>query len=484
MKKFRKIKIIVAISLIITMSCSEEFVDLVPISSVSVNVLYQKDKDFNDALVGVYDMFQSLADNYIKFGDLRADDSWDEIVKPGSDSYMDQFTTNPQDGLMDETWRNSYKVIYLINEILTKIEDADPSVIVNKTQYVGEAKFFRALAYFDLVRIFGDVPMVIEPLTIEESYLTTRTPVATIYNQIIVPDLLTAETNLPLSYSSSDIGRPTKGAAKAILGRVYLTLSDFTNAEAKLQEVTTMGYELLPDFNDLWDWDNKHHKEYIFDIEYAAGVGEGNDFTRASAPNSLEFRDFYNLFGEGGESNCPTNDLFDLFDLSPGDLRRDVTIGTRGGFYGEDSVWILLPTNTSQTFTKKYICNSAATSDAYANWPVIRYGDVILMYAEALNENGETAQAIPYLNQIRARAGVPEYALSLSQSETRDAIRKERRLELSFEGVRWFDLLRYGTAYEVCQPLGMLDYMTVFPLPLSQVELINDPSIFPQNPGY
>lgn len=483
MKKISKI-ITVFMSFIVTVSCSEDFIDLDPISSVSTNILYQTDKDFNDALVGVYDVFQDLGRYYIYFGDLRAEDSADDVVKPGSDSYMDQFTTNPQDGLMNTTWRESYKAIYLINTILTKIEEADASVIVNKAQYVGEAKFFRALAYFDLVRLFGDVPLVTTPLTIEEGYQTTRTPVTAIYNELIIPDLLTAANNLPISYSASNVGRPTTGAAKAILGRVYLTLNDYTKAETVLQEVTTLGYELLPDFNDLWDWDNKHHEEYIFDIEYAAGVGEGNSFTQACAPNSIEFREFYNLFGEGGELHCPTSYLFDLFDTSPGDLRRDVTIGTRGGFYGKDSVWILLPTNTSQSYTKKYICNSAATSDAYANWPVVRYGDVLLMYAEALNENGKTSQAITYLNQIRARADVAEYPLTLSQSEIHDAIEKERRLELSFEGVRWFDLLRYGKAYDVCQPLGMLPHMTLFPLPLSQVELINDASIFPQNPGY
>ena len=106
------------------------------------------------------------------------------------------------------------------------------------------------------------------------------------------------------------------------------------------------------------------------------------------------------------------------------------------------------------------------------------------MYAEALNENGKHQQAIPFLNQVRTRAGLEGYPNTMSQTETRDAIVLERRLELSFEGVRWFDLVRTGKAYEVMKDKGMAPYMTVFPIPLSQVQIINDPTIFPQNPGY
>jgi hypothetical protein len=122
-------------------------------------------------------------------------------------------------------------------------------------------------------------------------------------------------------------------------------------------------------------------------------------------------------------------------------------------------------------------------NDSKANWKVIRYADVLLMYAEALNENGKTSEALGFLNQVRARAKVPVYS-GLGQADTREKIYLERRLELSSEGQRWFDLVRTGRALTVMAPYGMKPYMTVFPIPLNQLQIINDRSVFPQNPGY
>jgi len=480
-KVMKKIISIIAFTSIM-MSCSEDFIDLTPISSVSVDILYKTDKNFADALNAAYDVFQSQYENFYIFGDMRADDSWEEISKSNSMSYSDQFTTTSADGLMNSTWQNYYRAIFLINTLLSKIEEADVSVVPNKERYIAEAKFLRALAYFDLVRIFGDVPMVTNPLTIDEGYNTPREPVANIYNQVIISDLLAAENGLSLNYTGSDVGRPTKGAAKALLGKAYLYISDFVKAETKLQEVTTMGYALLPNYNDLFDYmKDEHHSEYIFDIEYEEGIGEGSQFPSRFVPNDQPFTSFYGIGGYGEEHNNPTQILIDLFDSN--DLRKDITVGVTGGFYGADSVFYLIPTNTNQTYTKKYIVPVASMGDSRANWKVIRYADVLLMYAEALNENGKTNEVLPYLNQVRTRAGLTGYT-GLTQSETREAIILERRLELSFEGVRWFDLVRTGQAYNVMEDFGMLQFMTVFPIPLSQIELINDPEVLSQNSGY
>lgn len=482
-EKVMKKLISIAFASLIMMSCSKDFIDLVPISSVSVDILYKTDKDFSDALTAVYNSFQTQYQNFYIIGDIRADDSWQEISKSNSQSYSDLFTTSSSDGLMNSTWLNYYRAIFRANTILSKIEPLTVSVVPKKDRYIAEAKFLRALAYFDLVRIFGDVPMVTIPLSVEEGYKTPREPVANIYSKVIIPDLLVAEIGLPLNYTGTDVGRPTKGAAKAILGRVYLTQSDFQNAETKLQEVTTMGYSLLPKYTDLFDYmKNEHHSEYIFDIEYEEGIGEGSPWANRFAPNNITFTSFYGIGGNGDEQNSPTQILMDLFD--PIDFRKDITIGVRGGFYGAGGIFIKLTSNTNQTYTKKYIVAVKAANDSRANWKVIRYADVLLMLAEALNENGKTAQSIPYLNQVRTRAGLTEYSTGLTQSVARDAIVLERRLELSFEGTRWFDLLRTGQAYNVMKAYGMASHMTVFPLPLSQVQLINNPAIFPQNPGY
>lgn len=464
------------------MSCSKKFIDLLPISSVSVDVVYKTDKDYLDALTATYNTLQQQYQNFYIFGDVRGDDSWQSIYKNNSWSFSDAFVISSSDPLMHSTWQNYYQAIFRINTILEKIKDVDVSVVKNKERYIAEAKFLRALSYFDLVRIFGDVPMIITSLSIEEGYQKGRENLDNIYAKVIIPDLLAAENGLPLKYSGNDAGRPTKGAAKAILGRVYLTLKDFQKTEAKLQEVTTIGYSLLPNYNDLFDYTkNEHHSEYIFDIEYEQGIGEGSRLTNAFAPNSQPFTSFFGIGGNGDEQNSPTQVLINLFD--PKDRRKDVTVGVTGGFFNRDSVFIKLPSNTNQTYTKKYITPVVAANDSRANWKVIRYADVLLMYAEALNENGKTNDALGYLNMVRTRAGLAGYS-NTTKEDTRDKIYLERRLELSFEGVRWFDLLRTGQAYAVMQKYGMLPYMTVFPVPLSQIQLINNPSIYPQNKGY
>lgn len=468
-------------SLLTMSACKKNFIELKPISTVSTDALYKTDKDFKDAIVGIYGNYQAEYQNMWLYGDMRGDDSWDELVK-GTAAAMDNFTINNDDPVINSTWRNYYSIINRSNMLLFQISEADPGEVLNKDIYIAEAKFLRALAYFNLVRIFGDVPVVTTPLTIEEAYKSGRVPVAKVYADVIVKDLLDAENALPSKYSGSDVGRVTKGAVKSLLGKVYLTIKDFPKAELKLQEVTTMGYALLAKYTDLFDYTkDEHHSEYIFDIEYEQGIGEGNCFTTNFTPKNPPLAAFYGVTGGQNGNNNPPRSLFNIFPS--GDLRKDITAAD--GFTDANGVFHkLVPTsNDVQTFTKKYMVRLLATCDSRANWKVIRYGDVLLMYAEALNENGKTAEALTQLNKIRVRGGVSTYS-GLSQAETRDAIALERRLELSFEGHRWFDLVRTGKALSVMSTYGMKDYMTVYPLPLSQVQLINDPAIFPQNPGY
>ena len=481
MKKLFIVRLLAFLS-IVAVSCTEKFIDLPPISSVSVDVVYKTDKDFLDGLTATYNTLQQQYQNFYIFGDIRADDSWQSIYKNNSQSFSDAFVTSSSDPLMNSTWQNYYQAIFRINTILEKIKSADVAVVKNKDRYIAEAKFLRALSYFDLVRIFGAVPMITTPITTDEGYKLGREKVDVIYSKVIIPDLTDAESILPLKFTGSDVGRPTKGAAKAMLGKVYLTLKDFAKAETKLQEVTTMGYSLLPVYNDLFDYSkNEHHGEYIFDIEYEEGVGEGSRLTNAFAPNSQPFTTYFGIGGNGDEQNSPTQGLIDIFDKN--DKRKDFTVGVTGGFYNKDSVFVKLPTSTNQTYTKKYITTVAVINDSRANWKVIRYADVLLMLAEALNENGKTTEAITKLNLVRTRAGLIGYS-DLTKDVARDKIYLERRLELSFEGVRWFDLLRTGQAFTTMQRFGMLPYMTVFPVPLSQVQLINNPSVLPQNEGY
>lgn len=468
--------------LILLSACKKSFIELTPPSTAGVESLFKTDQDFKQAEIGIYNIYQSQYQNMWLFGDMRGDDSWDELVK-GTAAAMDLFTISNDDGVIRSTWLNYYNIISRANLLLSKIEPLDKAALPNKDVYMGEAKFLRALAYFDLVRIYGDVPMVTVPTTIEEAYKTGREKVSKIYSDVIIKDLQDAEASLPVKYSGSDVGRATKGAAKSLLGKVYLTTRDFVKAEAKLKEVTTMGYALLPKYTDLFDYTkDEHHSEYIFDIEYEQGLsGEGNSFTTNFSPKNPAIAAFYGVTGGQNGNNNPPRSLFAIFPA--GDLRKDITAAD--GFTDNNGVFYpLIPTsNDVATFTKKYMTRLLAANDSRANWKVIRYADVLLLLAEALNENGKTNEALTYLNIVHKRAGLSDYA-GLSQTDARENIYLERRLELSFEGHRWFDLVRTGRALQTMSSKGMKDYMTVFPIPITQIQLINNPTIFPQNQGY
>jgi tetratricopeptide (TPR) repeat protein len=477
----KKTACLVLCASVLVTSCQKSFIELNPISTVSVDAVYKTDKDFQDAVVGVYSMLRNQYQDFWIFGNLRADDSWHAL---GNDAFLvsvDKFNMNSDANLMTSTWRNYYSAISRANLILSKIEAADPAVVTNKDRHVAEAKFLRALAYFDLVRIFGDVPLNTKPTTIAEGYTKGREKVDKIYDELIIKDLLEAEAKLPVKYTGVDVGRATKGAAKAILGRVYMTRKDFVKAEAKLQEVTTLGYALLPTYKDLFDYTkDEHHSEYIFDIEYqdgnlGAGSGYSNKFLPKSA-NSLA-ETFYGIKGGAGEQNSPTLALFDFFD--PTDPRRDATVAkgytdNNGVFQGFLQI---------ATFTKKYLAITNSLNDSKVNWKVIRYADVLLMYAEALNENGKIDLAHTIVNQVRTRAKMPTFT-GLSKDQLRTKIYDERIYELSMEGVRWFDLARTDRLTTVMGPLGFKPFNALFPIPLVEIQIINNPAILPQNPGY
>ena len=198
-------------------------------------------------------------------------------------------------------------------------------------------------------------------------------------------------------------------------------------------------------------------------------------------PQDATIQAFFGIMGGGGSDLCPSDSLLNNLFIA-GDKRKAKTVAN--GFTNNSGVFIPLPvTGLRRSFTMKYTTAVAAGGDSPANFKVIRYADVLLMLAEALNENGKTTEALTYLNMVRTRAGVPLYT-GLAQSPTREKILMERRLELSFEGHRWFDLLRTGRAFQVMGKLGMQPYMTLFPIPLSELQVVNDPKVLWQNPGW
>ena len=199
-------------------------------------------------------------------------------------------------------------------------------------------------------------------------------------------------------------------------------------------------------------------------------------------PNVTPLLNYYGIKGGFNESMSPTLPFVNLWN--PSDKRKDISVQCCGSWKNPTTGAVTtFNSTTSQSYTMKYVTPVNTQNDSRANWKVVRFADVLLMLAEAMNENGKTTEAHDPLNLVRARAGMPTYS-GLTQAQLRDSIALERRFELAFEGHRWFDLVRTGKALSTMAATGMKDYMTVFPVPLSQVKVMNNPTLFPQNPGY
>jgi hypothetical protein len=466
-------------------SCKKDFLELTPISSVTTDNFYQNANDIKNAMSGVYASLQIPGihiNNYI-FGDIRSDDT--QPVASGSVTDQDEFdrfyirTTNP---FILSRWNDSYRGISRCNAVLDRIGEIemDPAL---KDRTIGETKFIRALIYFHLVRTFGDVPLVVTEIKDpDEGYEYGRNPKAEVYAQI-EKDLTEASAALPLSYTGSDIGRTTQGAAKALLGKVLLTEKKFPEAAARLKEVIASNvYGLLPNYADVFRVANKNNRESVFEVQFrSGGVGEGNPW-----PNSFSPENSGNAviaFGGDG-NNQPSVDMTNAYE--PNDKRKALSLAT--SYVNASGVTI------QYNFVKKYYDVPATKNDNGNNIPVIRYADVLLMYAEALNEAGyqPAGEAMTYLNEVRVRGGVPvKTAADIpNQQAFRLAIEQERRVELAFEGHRWFDLVRTDRAITVLNSkkdqLRLVRLLNgndmVYPIPQSQIDINRDK--ISQNPGY
>ncbi|WP_217606904.1 RagB/SusD family nutrient uptake outer membrane protein [Chitinophaga sp. GbtcB8] len=466
-------------------SCGKGFIDLKPVSSVTTDNFYQTAEDFTNAVNGAYNALRTGgtygADSYI-FGEVRSDNS--TPVASGSVTDQDEFdrfyirTTNP---FINNRWSNSYTAIGRCNAILGRI---DPITMDNalKARYIGEAKFLRALFYFNLVRTFGDVPLVLkEIINPDEGYEYGRNPKADVYAQI-EKDLTEAAEALPASYTGADAGRATQGAAKAMLGRVLLTQKKYAPAAVQLKAVIDLGqYMLVPVYADFFKVNNKNNKEAIFDVQYkSGGIGQGNPWPNSFAPQNSG--NAVIQFGGGG-NNVPTDDLVN--DYEAGDQRQAATIAT--SYVNASGATI--PGN----FVKKYYDVPTVINDNGNNIPIIRYADVILMYAECLNEAGYVAggEAFTYLNAVRSRAGLNDLTATEvpSQAAFRLAMEHERRVEFAFENLRWYDLVRTDRAMTVINgkaaQINPVNPVTpqnqVFPIPQSQIDI--NSSKITQNEG-
>lgn len=468
-------------------ACSKDFTDLSPISDIATSNFYKTSSDFKNAVSGAYGalQFSGVFGNIYVFGDVASDDTYPAIS--GSVTDQDQFdkfyliTTNP---FISGAWNDSYKGIARCNAILDRIDAADFNADLKK-QYTNEAKFVRALIYFNLVRIYGNVPLVLKEITNpDQGYEYNRNPKAEVYAQI-EKDLSEAIDGLKTKseYAAIDMGRATKGAAQSLLGKVLLTEHKYTEAAVQLKKVIdSQIYDLLPLYADVFKVSNKNHKESVLDVQYKAGsLGEGNGLPNSFAPENSG--NAVIQFGGGG-NNRPSADLEQAFES--GDARKDASMAT---FYINTS-----GKRVDYYYCKKYWDTPIVSGDNNNNFPIIRYSDVILMYAECLNEAGYVSDgdAFVYLNKVRKRALLNDKtsATVANQASFRLAIEQERRVEFAFEGQRWFDLVRTGRAIPVLNAkatqIGIKKTLTednmLFPVPQSQVDINKDK--IKQNTGY
>ncbi|TJY62734.1 RagB/SusD family nutrient uptake outer membrane protein [Sphingobacterium alkalisoli] len=486
MKTIKNIVIMGLLS-ILSLSGCKKFLDLAPISQTNGNNFYQTAEDMKNALNAVYGALQYPGMYYSSMhiiGDLRSDNTWIPNPNAGANlQEVDEFKNNAFNSISSTTWSAHYQGIQAANIVIDKIDAVNMDEDL-KNQYRGEAKFLRALMYFNMVRIFGDVPLVLEVINNpQEGYAYGRTPAEEVYAQI-VSDLSDAEGALLYEYGNADIGRATKGAAMSLLGKVYLTQKKWALAVQKLKEVidqTTLNkYQLLPSYASVFGIANENSKESIFEVQFKKGSsGEGSPFTNQFAPigSGTAVTSLGNPLGQ----NIPTDNMNAAYEVD--DVRKDLSMRTS---------YVVNGNTVMHNYVAKYLGVPAANLDSDNNWIVLRFADVLLMYAEALNEQGYVADgpAFAYLNQIRNRANLLSKtsnhvtpALRIAdQGAFRLAIEHERRVELAFEGHRWFDLVRTDRAMAVLESIGMQAHHVLFPIPNSQIEI--NPGVMTQNQDY
>ena len=461
-------------------SCSD-FLEQNPQTDLSENDFYKTADDILSAVNGAYSSLQEgdIYGNWYVFGEIPSDNTRNQLSgSVTTQNEFDQFYIATQNSMIANFWKAAYKVINRTNTILGRIDGIEINTEL-ANRYKLECKFIRALMYFNLVRVYGDVPLVLKEISISESYDILREPKENVYNQIIA-DLKEAQ-DLPVSYSTAEDGRATQGAAKALLANVYMTLHKYAEAETILAEIINSGrYSLLENtpgslnidgYKNVFSPVNHNSKEGIFEIQFLkGGYGEGSNYANNFAPENSG-TNVVAVGGTGG-NNIPEMDIYNAYE--EGDLRRDFSMSL--GYYDnrKNNEWV------ESRYVCKFMDVPYQNNDASNNYPVIRYADVILMYAEALNQNGKTAEACKYLNMTRRRGfGYQTTETSPVDLQTTDKaqfalmVEQERRVELAFENHRWFDLIRTGRAVEVMRSKGfsLNETNLICPIPQKQIDV-------------
>lgn len=487
---------LVSAFLLLPFSCSEDFLDK-PLQGELTQESFPTTAP--DALLAVNGIYNITRNSSFNFGLFPVMDIMSDDARKGSNPTDAESTIGPFDEfkhIATETnhsrwWNTLYAGVRRANVVIEKVPAVEMDATL-KARYIAEASFLRALFYFDLVRAWGGVPLVTEVVT---SPGLSRASADQVY-ALIIDDLTVAIAGLPekSGYAAADVGRATRGAAKALLARVYLFRGDFVNAEKFAMEVVNSGeYALEADFANANNEAGEHGVESVFEIgamRFENIENGGNQYGNVQGVRGTPNR--------GWGFNRPSIDLMDAFE--PGDPREDATII----FLGEVIDGVLIAGDAATPDETKDANGNTIEIECYNqkvwtpgttvppqfghNRRIIRYSDVLLMAAEALNENNKPVEALVQLNKVRERARggdvliLPDVTFT-DKDDLRDAILHERRVELALEGHRFWDLIRTGRAAAVLGPLGFVTGKhELLPLPQNEIDLAQ--GTLEQNPGW
>lgn len=425
--------------------CSNALTDN-PQSVLGQSNFYTTQTRINEGVIGCYAGLATVMDNEWMFTELRSDNTCQFNINTSNTNLVDQtdlnvFRAYPSMVGIASFWYSIYQNISNINAVLPSVKDN--TYITNeplREQYEAELLFIRAFHYYQLVNLFGNVFKVTTVIGPNDALKMTQSPVADIYNQIIIPDLKKAAIEAPSSYTGTDVGRVTKWAAEGLLAKAYMMLGgpqNLDSAKVLLQNVLaapTLG--LMPTYASIFSTSNEMNKEIIFAVRYQGGSsGIGSPFWSMFAPSGSG--NLYLKVGTPLGYNTPTPEIVNLFQSNPTDTRANVCF----------QIW-----NKSVSYSLPFIYKYNDPSISVANqgendWIVLRYADIELLYAEVLAQDGNYATANQWVNNIRVRAGVTPLPAFTSENQALDAVYNERRLEFAFEDQRWYDLLRMAKSY-------------------------------------
>lgn len=463
----------VILSLVIFISCKKSFLEKTPPDALAESVYYSTADQAKAAVNAAYASLENQ-NLYTKYLTKLFIAPTGDVILNNTDGYgLMNFSFTATEPALFNAYSTLYEGVYRSNIVLQKV----PGIVMDdalKSRYLAEAKFLRALYYWHLTTLFGEVPLFTEPFKTPDDALIAKSSIADIY-KVMVQDLQDAIPILPLKsqYGASDVGRATKGAAESLLGKIYLYEQDFQDSYDWFSKVISSNeYGLMDDFNHIINVNYENNIESVFEVQFAeigasdVGNGQsGNDLPQVN----------------GGTGNTlPTQELVNAFGTN--DPRLGYTIFMQGQPFAPQ---LSTPSQNLDTYQsiwsatgyniKKGLIPIAYVNNRGTNWPIIRYADVLLMYAEAANEIGHIDEARDAVNLVRERPTVNMPDLTAANTGTKEtmfqAIVHERRVELALEYHRFNDLRRWGMAQDTLGPLGYTARDRYYPIPQVEIDI-------------